>query len=103
MSDTYNPLFATQSSIEPYPLPELEDRLLRPSAKEEKPMTTSRIEEQDRKDLKIAKRIAEYLFVNGQRQEAKRLVLTSSKGKDLGGWCKKAVVDIIVKQLKESR
>ena len=40
-----------------------------------------------------AKRVADKLFVNGQGQEAQRLVLTSSDGKDLGGWCKQAIID----------
>lgn len=45
----------------------------------------------------LAKRIADDLFVNGMGQEAERLVLTvdGPPTRDLGGWCKAAVVDRI--------
>ena len=33
------------------------------------------------------------LFRNGFGEEASRLVLTSADGRDLGGWCKQAIVD----------
>jgi hypothetical protein len=59
--------------------------------------------DQNWKDLQVAQWIADYLFVNGQGQEADRLVLTTKEGKDLGGWCKRAVVDRIVDNLRESR
>jgi len=55
------------------------------------------------KDLQTAQWIAESLFVNGQGEQADRLVLTSADGKDLGGWCRRAVVDQIMKTLDEVR
>lgn len=41
----------------------------------------------------IASLVADRLFENGFKQCAERLVLTSKGGKDLGGWCKGAVLD----------
>lgn len=49
-----------------------------------------------------ATKIAAYLFVNGNGEEGERLVLTDSDGKDLGGWCKEAVLGVIVKQIREA-
>jgi hypothetical protein len=37
--------------------------------------------------------------VNGANQKAQRLVLTSAKGEDLGGWCKEAAIDQIASVL----
>ena len=47
---------------------------------------------------RIADEIVEELFVNGSRQRADRLVLTTG-GRYLGGWCEKAVRDIISRRL----
>ena len=41
------------------------------------------------------------LFVNSMGQHATRLVLTFKGGRDLGGWCKQAVIDQIVRVLCE--
>ena len=49
----------------------------------------------------IAKKIADELFTNGSNEKAKRLVLELENGKDGGGWCKGAVIDIIKKHLKK--
>jgi hypothetical protein len=49
--------------------------------------------------MQIAQRIVDYLFVNGQGEEAERLVLTSCDNKNLGGWAKRPVVDAIVREL----
>ena len=40
----------------------------------------------------LAERIVAALFVSGLGEQADRLVLTSGNGKDLGGWCRQAVV-----------
>lgn len=40
------------------------------------------------------------LFINGFGQEADRLVLTTKEGRDLGGWCRKAVHDRLLAILK---
>lgn len=61
------------------------------------------LEDQDWKDLQVAERIVAQLFVNGQGQQADRLVLASEDHRDLGGWCKRAVVDVITKYLRVSR
>ena len=53
------------------------------------------------KNPKLAQRIADKLFVNGNGQKAERLVLMSPAQKDLGGWCKQAVIDRIVESLNE--
>lgn len=52
--------------------------------------------------VQIAERIVKELFINGQGSKADRLVLTTSDGRDLGGWCERAVVDVIVNGLKEA-
>lgn len=49
---------------------------------------------------KIATAIADNLFVNGNGTHAERLMLVGADGRDLGGWCKQAVVDVIVDELK---
>jgi len=54
-------------------------------------------------DTQIAERIVDYLFVNGQGQQAERLVLTSCEGKNLGGWSRGPVRDIIVKAIREAK
>ena len=43
----------------------------------------------------LAVEIAAHLFINGQGEEADRLVLTAKDGSDLGGWCQMAVIDVI--------
>jgi hypothetical protein len=43
-------------------------------------------------DRDVVKRIVDDLFVNGNGDKAERLVLTSSDGRNLGGWSKDAVV-----------
>lgn len=50
----------------------------------------------------LATKIADQLFENGVGEYAIRLVLTDEKGRDLGGWCKKAVIKAIEKHLNES-
>jgi len=50
--------------------------------------------------LQLATAIADELFTNGQGQRAERLVLTSRFGSDLGGWCQRAVIDVIARQLR---
>ena len=49
--------------------------------------------------MQIAQRIVDYLFANGQGEQAERLVLTSGDNKNLGGWSKRPVVDVIVREL----
>lgn len=39
--------------------------------------------------------LVDELFTNGDGTQAHRLVLTSMDGRDLGGWCRQAVVDRI--------
>ena len=51
-------------------------------------------------EWRIAEKIATRLFVNGLGQEAARLVLVDSNNRDLGGWCKRAVIDQIREILK---
>lgn len=51
----------------------------------------------------MAQIIANKLFHNGAGTEADRLVLTSRHGQDLGGWCKKAVIDQIEEALSDQR
>jgi hypothetical protein len=47
-------------------------------------------------DRDVVTRIVDSLFVNGQGDVAERLVLTSKHGRDLGGWCRGAIVDRIL-------
>ena len=54
-------------------------------------------------DNDIADDIADYLFTNGSGQKAKRLVLELDNGCDGGGWCKKAVVDVIRGMLTKAK
>lgn len=51
--------------------------------------------------ISVSEKIVDDLFVNGQGQEAERLVLMSCDRKDLGGWSRRAVVDRIVQALNE--
>lgn len=53
--------------------------------------------------LSIAESITNQLFTNGLGNEAQRLVLMSKHGKDLGGWCRKAVMDRVVECLEENK
>jgi hypothetical protein len=48
--------------------------------------------------IAIATKIADELFRNGSGQKADRLVLVQGD-RDLGGWCKAAVIDRIEKEL----
>ena len=48
----------------------------------------------------IAQQIADELFTNGANQVAKHLLLELDNGHYGGGWCKKAVVDVISNILK---
>lgn len=48
----------------------------------------------------LAHAIAEQLFTNGVQERAERLVLEGQDKRDLGGWCFRAVVDVIVEQLR---
>ena len=47
----------------------------------------------------VAVSIADDLFVNGDGDEAIRLVLDIRMKKDGGGWCKEAVIDLIERKL----
>ena len=49
----------------------------------------------------LAERITDYLFENGQGQQAERLVLTDCDGNDLGGWSRRPVIDVIVRMIRE--
>lgn len=40
--------------------------------------------------------ILDYLFTNGMGQKADRLVLVDANGRDLGGWCRGAVRDVLI-------
>ena len=51
---------------------------------------------------KVAAQIAEKLFTNGMGSKAQRLVLELPGGKDGGGWCKKAVIDVIDAALQQA-
>lgn len=51
----------------------------------------------------IAQAIADRLFINGNGDHAERLILSGTNGRDLGGWCQQAVVDVIVDELKAAR
>ena len=48
----------------------------------------------------LAAQIADRLFVNGDGEEAQRLMLLSPNGKDLGGFCKRAAIDQIMRVLR---
>jgi len=48
---------------------------------------------------KLAATIADDLFTNGSGDEAERLVLELTGGRDGGGWCKVAVVGRIERAL----
>lgn len=52
-----------------------------------------------RVEVQRAEAIASILFCDGLPNEAHRLVLTSITGKDLGGWCRQAVIDQIANAL----
>lgn len=43
----------------------------------------------------LATKIADALFTNGFQEKARRIVLEAADGRDLGGLCRGAVVDII--------
>jgi hypothetical protein len=55
----------------------------------------------ERERMQIAQRIVDYLFVNGGGGQAERLVMISCTNKNLGGWSKKAVMGLIVRELAE--
>ena len=50
---------------------------------------------------KTAEAIADDLFKSGFGSKAYKLALVTAEGRDLGGWCKRAVVDRIMKKLEE--
>ena len=52
-------------------------------------------------NTKLAKRIADYLFINGAGQQADRLVLMLPDERDGGGWCKQAAMDQIDRAIRE--
>lgn len=62
----------------------------------------SRVLPDPRTPRQIAEAIVQRLFVSGgpRGELAQRLVLTSSDGRDLGGWCARAVRDLIEEELK---
>jgi hypothetical protein len=48
----------------------------------------------------LVRRIVNRLFVNGCGEKASRLVLRDDvRGRDLGGWCRSAVRDRIIREL----
>ena len=49
--------------------------------------------------MEAVERAVDELFVNGQGEQAHRLVLTGMDGRDLGGWCKQAVINTIERAL----
>lgn len=49
---------------------------------------------------KIAHEIADRLFTNGNGTTADRLVLEKDGAHNFGGWCKQAVIDVIVDELR---
>ncbi len=51
----------------------------------------------------IAKKIADQFFQNGQGKKAERLVLELKGKRNGGGWCKQAVIDVIVAQLEAAK
>jgi hypothetical protein len=70
------------------------------------PTQTAEVKERamsKRKSSATAREIADYLFTNGAGSEATRLVLVQDNQaggyKDLGGWCKEAVVHYIERVL----
>jgi hypothetical protein len=56
-----------------------------------------------RKAKRLAHAIAEELFVNGMGKHAERLVLTDAEGRDLGGWGREPVEDLIRDIIAASR
>ena len=52
---------------------------------------------------KLAEKIADQLFSNGAGQKAERLVLELPGKRDGGGWCKQAVVDVIVRAMERNQ
>lgn len=56
----------------------------------------------DRRIRALAKRVARDLFRNGAGEHAARLVLTSEDGRELGGWCRKAVEDRLATALRRA-
>lgn len=50
----------------------------------------------------LAEKIAGDLFTNGFGQEGERLVLELPGKRDGGGWCKRAAIERIEKQLLEA-
>lgn len=51
----------------------------------------------------VATKIAADLFRNGIGEQAHRLVLVDRDDRDLGGWCRQAVVDTIRQRLKQEQ
>jgi len=51
--------------------------------------------------MKVSEEIANKLFTNGRERKARRLVLELMDGTDGGGWCKKAVIDLIDATLQQ--
>jgi hypothetical protein len=49
----------------------------------------------------IAETIVDDLFINGQGEEAQRLVLMNRDERPLGGWSRAAVTERIARTLKE--
>ncbi len=49
----------------------------------------------------LAAQIADRLFVNGDGEGAVRLMLIGRNGEDLGGWCRHAAIEQIVKVLNK--
>lgn len=49
-----------------------------------------------------ARKIADQLFVNGNGDRAKRLVLELESGRDGGGWGEQPVIDIIKRVLNDA-
>lgn len=47
-----------------------------------------------------AERAASRLMVNAFGERGERLVLTTKEGRDLGGWCEKAIADVIEEALR---
>lgn len=47
------------------------------------------------------KNVVDELFRNGCGDEAQRLVLMTADGRNLGGWCREAVTDRLVKHLRK--
>ncbi len=57
-------------------------------------------EEQNRA---LAKKIAKQLFTNGLDRKADRFVLMTDNGRNLGGWCEEAVVDLIQRLIEKGK